>query len=52
MAPDRLLELGVIPMINLQDALAELEHIRKLGLKGAMLGIFPTIPAEVAQQNE
>ena len=40
--PDRLLGLGVIPMTNLQDALAELEHIRKWGLKGAMLGIFPS----------
>jgi hypothetical protein len=29
-------------MTTLQDALAELEHIRALGLKGAMLGIFPS----------
>ena len=41
-APERLLGLGVIPMTNLQDALVELEHIRTLGLKGAMLGIFPS----------
>src|SRR5919202_4061381 len=34
-APDRLLGLGVIPMTNLQDALAELEYIRTLGLRGA-----------------
>jgi predicted TIM-barrel fold metal-dependent hydrolase len=40
--PNRLLGLGVIPMTNLPDALAELEHIHKLGLKGAMLGIFPS----------
>jgi len=40
--PNRLLGLGVIPMTNLQDALTELEHIHKLGLKGAMLGIFPS----------
>ena len=31
--------LGVIPMTNLQDALLELKHIRKLELTGAMLGI-------------
>jgi len=31
--PDRLLGLGVIPMTNLQGALAELEHIRGIRLR-------------------
>ena len=40
-APDRLIGLGIIPMTNIDDALAELEHIRRLGLKGAMITAFP-----------
>jgi predicted TIM-barrel fold metal-dependent hydrolase len=39
---DRLLALGVIPMTGLQDALDELEHIRKIGLKGIALYCFPS----------
>ncbi len=41
-SPDRLLALGVIPMTNLKDALAELEHIRKIGLRGIALYCFPS----------
>ncbi len=41
-APDRLLGLGVIPITGLEDALAELERIRKLGLPGIVLGSFPS----------
>ena len=41
-APDRLIGLGVIPMSTLDDAIAELEHSKKLGLKGALLGAFPS----------
>jgi predicted TIM-barrel fold metal-dependent hydrolase len=41
-APDRLLGLGVIPMTGLQDALAELEHIRRSGLLGIVLNAFPS----------
>jgi predicted TIM-barrel fold metal-dependent hydrolase len=40
--PDRLLALGVIPMTGLQDALAEMEHIHKSGLKGIALYSFPS----------
>lgn len=41
-APDRLLGLGVIPMTNLQDALAELEHIQRQGLPGICIGTYPS----------
>jgi predicted TIM-barrel fold metal-dependent hydrolase len=40
--PDRLLALGVIPMTGLQDALTELDHIQKIGLKGIALYCFPS----------
>lgn len=40
--PDRLIGLGVIPMTNLQDALAELEHIQRGGLKGIVMGTYPS----------
>jgi len=39
--PDRLIGLGVIPWSGIDDALAELEHCKKIGLKGVMLGTFP-----------
>ena len=39
---DRLIGLGVIPWTNVDDAIAELEHCVRLGLKGVMLGVFPS----------
>jgi predicted TIM-barrel fold metal-dependent hydrolase len=39
---DRLLGLGVIPWTNLDDAVAELEHCARLGLRGVTLGVFPS----------
>jgi predicted TIM-barrel fold metal-dependent hydrolase len=39
---DRLIGLGVIPWTTLDDAVAELEHCAKLGLKGVALGVFPS----------
>ncbi|MSQ28327.1 MAG: amidohydrolase [Dehalococcoidia bacterium] len=39
---ERLIGLGVIPMTNINDALAELHHVKKLGLHGALLGAFPS----------
>ena len=39
---DRLIGLGVIPWTNLDDAVAELEHCAKLGLRGVNLGVFPS----------
>jgi predicted TIM-barrel fold metal-dependent hydrolase len=38
---DRLIGMGVIPWTNLDDAVAELEHCARLGLKGVNLGVFP-----------
>src|SRR5438552_6678154 len=38
---DRLIGLGVIPWTNLDDAVAELEHCARLGLRGVNLGVFP-----------
>ena len=38
---DRLIGLGVIPWTNVEDAIAELEHCARLGLKGVNLGVFP-----------
>ena len=40
-APDRLIGMGVIPISNVDDAIAEMEHCRKLGLKGVLLGALP-----------
>ena len=39
---DRLIGLGVIPWTNVDDAIAELEHCARLGLKGVNLGVFPS----------
>src|SRR5581483_9251343 len=41
-APDRLIGLGVIPWTGVDDAIAEMEHCAKQGLKGVMLGTFPS----------
>lgn len=40
--PDRLLGLGVIPITSLDDALAELAHVRTIGLRGIALYSFPS----------
>ncbi len=40
-SPDRLIGVGVIPMTNLDDAVAELEHCKKLGLRAIALNAFP-----------
>ncbi len=41
-APDRLIGLGVIPWTTIDDALDELHHCAKIGLKGGVLGVFPS----------
>jgi uncharacterized protein len=41
-APQRLIGMGVIPQTNLNDAVAELEHCARRGLKGVLLGNFPS----------
>jgi predicted TIM-barrel fold metal-dependent hydrolase len=40
-APDRLIGMGVIPITNVEDAMAEMEHCARLGLKGVLLGALP-----------
>src|ERR1700689_4279490 len=40
-APDRLIGMGVIPISNVDDAIAEMKHCKKLGLKGVLLGGLP-----------
>jgi len=41
-APDRLIGLGLIPETGVEDALAEMEHCLRLGLKGVCLNAFPS----------
>src|SRR5215813_1274537 len=40
-APDRLIGMGVIPITNVDDAIAEMLHCKTLGLKGVLLGALP-----------
>jgi predicted TIM-barrel fold metal-dependent hydrolase len=40
--PDRLIGMGVIPWTTIDDALDELTHCARMGLKGVMLGVFPS----------
>ena len=39
---NRLLTMGVLPWTGVDDCIAEMEHCAKLGLKGVMLGTFPS----------
>ncbi|HLF77274.1 MAG TPA: amidohydrolase family protein [Dehalococcoidia bacterium] len=41
-APDRLLPMGVIPMLSVAAAIEELNYCAGLGLKGVMLSAFPS----------
>lgn len=40
-APDRLIGMGVMPITNVDDVIAEMEHCARLGLKGIQLGALP-----------
>jgi uncharacterized protein len=40
-APDRLIGLGMLPSTGVDDAIGEMEHCAKLGLKGIALHAFP-----------
>jgi predicted TIM-barrel fold metal-dependent hydrolase len=40
-APHRLIGVGVIPITNLNDAVAELEHCAKIGLRAVAIDNFP-----------
>ena len=39
---DRLIGMGVLPWTSVDDAIEEMEHCAKLGLKGVMLGTLPS----------
>ena len=41
-APDRLIPMGVIPISGVKDAVRELDHCAKIGLKGIKLDKFPS----------
>jgi len=41
-APDRIVCMGTIPMTNVDDAVKELEHCAKLGIKGVKLDRYPS----------
>ena len=41
-APDRLICMGTIPITGVEDAVRELEHCVKLGLRGVKLDRFPS----------
>lgn len=41
-APDRLVAVGVMPASTIDASVAELEYCAKAGLKGVMLGTFPS----------
>ncbi|HEY7065680.1 MAG TPA: amidohydrolase family protein [Chloroflexota bacterium] len=41
-APDRLIGLGMIPWTGVDKAIAEMEHCKRQGLKGVMLGAYPS----------
>src|SRR5579884_3875800 len=51
LAPDRLIGIGVIPITNVDDAVAEMEHCARLGLKGVPRAAQPTFryPREVPE---
>jgi predicted TIM-barrel fold metal-dependent hydrolase len=40
--PDRLIGLGLIPEVDAQSAVAEMEHCARLGLRGVQLNTFPS----------
>ena len=41
-APERLIGVGALPISNVDDAVAEMEHCKKLGLKSVALRAFPS----------
>src|SRR3954469_6681212 len=51
-APDRLIGMGVIPIPNVEDAIAEMAHCKKLGLKGILLGALPSAKGYPTQEDD
>ncbi len=49
---DRLIGLGVIPWTNVDDAVAELAHCARLGLRGVNLGVFPNGKSYPAPEDD
>lgn len=41
-SPDRLFGVGIIPWTGVDDAIAEMEHCAKIGLKVVLLGVYPS----------
>src|SRR5262249_29993870 len=41
LAPDRLVGMAIVPESGVDDAVAELERCRKMGLRGVCLGMWP-----------
>lgn len=51
-APDRLIGMGVLPITNVADAIAEMEHCARLGLKGVLLGALPNAKAYPTPEDD
>lgn len=50
--PDRLIGIGALPISNVDDAIAEMEHCKKLGLKSAALRAFPSNKAYPTPEDD
>jgi predicted TIM-barrel fold metal-dependent hydrolase len=50
--PERLIGVGVIPMTGVDDAVAELEHCAKLGLKSVCLNSFPSARSFPVEEDD
>jgi len=51
-APDRLIGLGVLPWTGVDDAIAEMEHCARIGLKGVHLGVFPSSKGHPTREDD
>jgi predicted TIM-barrel fold metal-dependent hydrolase len=51
-APDRLLGIGVLANRGVDEDVAELEHIKELGLRGALLGVYPSGERYPTQEDD
>ena len=51
-APDRLLAMGILPWTGVDDAIAEMEHCAKLGLKGVLMGVLPSAKAHPTPEDD
>jgi uncharacterized protein len=51
-APDRLIGLGVVPIINVDEAIAEMKRCKKLGLRGVNLKQWPSGEGHYSQSDD